>query len=107
MRFRAIAAAILATGKEALDKQESAMKATLDKLEAARHEYEPIISPGEERRLADEAIKAWKDLCARLEIPQPAGGTAATVDQASARGVDCVYGMDVARERHKDDQREE
>ncbi len=61
------AASILATGKEALDKQESAMKATLDKLEAARREYEPMISPGEERRLADEAIKAWKDYLAEHE----------------------------------------
>lgn len=26
----------------------------------------------------------WNDLCARLEIPQPAGGTASTVDQALA-----------------------
>ncbi|MEY2448303.1 MAG: carbamoyl-phosphate synthase large subunit, partial [Acidimicrobiaceae bacterium] len=26
----------------------------------------------------------WNDLCARLEIPQPAGGTASTIDQALA-----------------------
>jgi carbamoyl-phosphate synthase large subunit len=29
-----------------------------------------------------EDRKAWNDLCARLEIPQPAGGTAVTVDDA-------------------------
>ncbi len=55
------AAAILMTTKEELDKQETAMKATLEKLEAARREYEPMISPGDERRLADEAVRAWGD----------------------------------------------
>jgi methyl-accepting chemotaxis protein len=48
------AASILMTGKDELNKQEAAMAATLDKLDAARREYEPMISPGEERRLADD-----------------------------------------------------
>jgi methyl-accepting chemotaxis protein len=55
------AASILMTGKDELNKQEAAMAATLDKLDAARREYEPMISPGEERRLADDAAKAWRD----------------------------------------------
>jgi methyl-accepting chemotaxis protein len=61
------AAIILVTGKEELDKQESTLKATLDRLEAARREYEPMISAGEERRLADEAAKSWKDYLAEHE----------------------------------------
>jgi methyl-accepting chemotaxis protein len=55
------ATAILLQGKDELAKQETAMKATLDKIEAARREYEPMISPGEERRLIDEAAAAWKE----------------------------------------------
>jgi carbamoyl-phosphate synthase large subunit len=31
-----------------------------------------------------EDRERWNDLCARLEIPQPAGGTATTIDQALA-----------------------
>ena len=31
-----------------------------------------------------EDRERWNDLCARLEIPQPAGGTAATVEEALA-----------------------
>src|SRR5207237_10516372 len=33
----------------------------------------------------------WNDLCARLEIPQPAGGTASTVDEAVALVERIVY----------------
>jgi methyl-accepting chemotaxis protein len=55
------ATAILLQGRDELAKQETAMKATLDKIEAARREYEPMISPGEERRLIDEAAVAWKE----------------------------------------------
>src|SRR5690606_22153144 len=31
-----------------------------------------------------EDRERWNDLCARLEIPQPAGGTASTIDEALA-----------------------
>ena len=42
--------------------QEQRIKESFDAIEKARGAYEPIVSPGEERALADRITSAWKAL---------------------------------------------
>ncbi|HTZ78521.1 MAG TPA: methyl-accepting chemotaxis protein [Stellaceae bacterium] len=60
MRYRQLEAAhILATSKEAKDKEEAGMKAVLEDVTKSRAKYEPTISTPEERSLAEPAFRDW------------------------------------------------
>ena len=52
-----VATLLLAASDAAMDKQQAALDKTERARDAAWHSYQPLISPGEERRLADEITR--------------------------------------------------
>ena len=65
MRFRQIQATlILASTDEARAKEAATLNTMLDTIAKGLKEYEPLITPGEERRLADAIMQGWAEYAA-------------------------------------------
>jgi methyl-accepting chemotaxis protein len=62
------AATVMVDSGAPFAKEEAGLKTVLETAEAARRTYEPMISPGEERRLADEIARDWDAY--RTSIPK-------------------------------------
>jgi methyl-accepting chemotaxis protein len=62
MRYRQIQAAlILAPTDEARTKEAATLNSLQDTISTGMKEYEPLITPGEERRLADAIVQGWAE----------------------------------------------
>jgi methyl-accepting chemotaxis protein len=62
------AATVLVDSGASFAKEEAGLKTVFEAAEAARRTYEPTITPGEERRLADEIARDWDAY--RASIPK-------------------------------------
>jgi len=83
IRYRQLeAAAVLATTDEARGKEAATMKAVAEAAEKDWHDYQPMVTDGEERRLADQIKQGWSDYVAMsqklLEIAAKGDQKAAT-----------------------------